>query len=300
MRWKLAHICIVATAWLWASQQFLYAQHAASNLISETQTDAVCQSSGAGEDEEPTGPEISITEVTFSGSVEMPPSDQQQIADSIKKTHGTSLHLVTDEGLELARAGWQDLGYFRAAVSGESKVLTSSAVSQSIALHVRVNEGERYALKEITFKNNKAIQDVELLRGLFPIKDGDIFSRTKIGVGLENLRKAYGELGYINFTSVPDTEFDDGNKLVALQVDFDEGKQFRIGSIRILGLEDSAREKLLESLSIKPGQILTSKLWEALLLQIPMCDCPSHEQVRDDSQSGIRTLTLDFRPCPKS
>jgi outer membrane protein insertion porin family len=43
------------------------------------------------------------------------------------------------------------------------------------------------------------------LRHLFPIKDGDIISREKIGKGLENLRKVYGQFGYINFTSVPDT-----------------------------------------------------------------------------------------------
>ena len=45
----------------------------------------------------------------------------------------------------------------------------------------------------ITFKNNKAVSNVKALRNLFPIKDGDIFSKDKIGKGLENLRKAYGE-----------------------------------------------------------------------------------------------------------
>ena len=48
------------------------------------------------------------------------------------------------------------------------------------------------------------------------MKDGDIFSREKVAKGLENLRKAYGEYGYINFTSVPDTKFDEEKKLVFL------------------------------------------------------------------------------------
>ena len=91
-------------------------------------------------------------------------------------------------------------------------MLTSSPASQRMALSFQVEEGLQYTLGEITFKNNKVISDVAALRGLFPINDGDIFSREKIAKGLENLRKAYGDRGYINFTSVPDTKFDDEKK----------------------------------------------------------------------------------------
>ena len=38
-------------------------------------------------------------------------------------------------------------------------------------------------------------------------KIGDIFDRNTIAKGLEKLHYAYGELGYINFTSVPDDLF---------------------------------------------------------------------------------------------
>jgi outer membrane protein insertion porin family len=145
------------------------------------------------------------------------------------------------------------------------------------------------------------ISNVDILRGLFPIADGDIFSREKIGTGLENLRKAYGELGYINFTSVPDTKFDDENRLISLEIDFDEGKQFRVGSINILGLEEPAREELMKALPIKRGQIYTSGLWEESVLKhahmFPNCECPDHEQLRLNEKLGVATLTLDFRPC---
>ncbi len=49
---------------------------------------------------------------------------------------------------------------------------------------------------------------------MFPIKDGDVFDRDKIAKGLDNLRKAYGQLGYINYTSVPEPTFDEEKKLV--------------------------------------------------------------------------------------
>jgi len=65
-------------------------------------------------EQEQTGPEISIVDVSFSGSLRMSASDQEQIAESIKQeTHGTSLDDVVDEALERARAGWQNQGYLR-------------------------------------------------------------------------------------------------------------------------------------------------------------------------------------------
>ena len=54
----------------------------------------------------------------------------------------------------------------------------------------------------ITFSGNKAVTNVKALRGQFAIKDGDWFNATVFGKGLQNLQKAYGQLGYINFVSL--------------------------------------------------------------------------------------------------
>ena len=100
----------------------------------------------------------SIAEVAFSGALQIATSDQDQIAASIKQqTKGNSLDEVTNEALERARAGWQNQGYFKVKVSGETKILTSGPASQRIALSVHVDEGLQYRLREITFKHNHAI-----------------------------------------------------------------------------------------------------------------------------------------------
>jgi outer membrane protein assembly factor BamA len=290
MRCRLARIVLFVASCLLLGKPVAYAQ-------SDGPT-ASCPNSGTSDDQKPSGREISIAEVTFSGSLLMPISEQLQIASLVKrKTQGTSLEDVTEEGLERVRAGWQDLGYFKVQVTAETKTLTSSPVNQRIAMSVHVNEGQRYNLKGIRFKNNKAISRVDILRGLLPIADGEIFSREKIASGLENLRKAYGELGYLNFTSVPDTRFDDENRLISLVIDVDEGKQFRIGSVNVQGVEESLREELLRTFTV--GQIYSSSLWEASLLKYAgmYCECPNREQLRLDENSGIVMLTLDFRPC---
>ena len=40
--------------------------------------------------------------------------------------------------------------------------------------------------------------------------------------------------GYINYTGVPDTTFDDEKKLPFLEIDIDEGKQFYLTRVDIL------------------------------------------------------------------
>jgi outer membrane protein assembly factor BamA len=143
--------------------------------------------------------------VTFSGFIQMPVSDQDEIASSIKReTHGYSIDVdgVVEEALERVRAGWQNHGYFKVQVTGEGKALRENKTDVRIALFVHIDENIQYRLGRIKFKNNRAITNPAALRDLFPIKDGDIFRREKIAEGLENLRKVYGQYGYINYTSV--------------------------------------------------------------------------------------------------
>ena len=94
-----------------------------------------------------------------------------------------------------------------------------------------IDAGPQYRVGNITFKENHAIRDAKALRDLFPIKDGDIFDGNLIAKGLDNLREAYSELGYINFASVPDTKLDDEKKLAFLDINVYEGKQFYMGRI---------------------------------------------------------------------
>jgi outer membrane protein insertion porin family len=113
------------------------------------------------------------------------------------------------------RAEYQNRGYFKANVTdpkteihdtghkGAHIPLIQAGPGKAVDITMPVEEGDKYRLGKITFKNNKAITNVAALRSLFPLKDGDIFSRDKIAKGLEALRKAYGQYGYINYTAFP-------------------------------------------------------------------------------------------------
>jgi outer membrane protein assembly factor BamA len=301
MRFQSAQIAIFAASSLLIPQPFIHAQEAATAIL-EVHTELLCPPNSNSPREEPSGPEISIDAVNFLGVSQMPVSNQERIAASVKdRMRGISRDIVADAALERVRAGWQDQGYFKAQVSGDVATLTSSPAGQHIAINVHVDEGLQYSLGGITFNHNKAISDTTVLRGLFPIEDGDTLSRAKIARGLENLRKVYGEQGYINFTSVPDTTFDDDKKLIFLDIDIDEGKQFYLTHMDILGLDETFRQEILKDAPI--GQMYNQRLLEQFLRKHASTftvqpDNPAHITRRLDERAGTVAITLDVRPCP--
>src|SRR6266849_3715380 len=104
MRCRLAQIVVFVAACFVAGKPHVIAQS--------------CDS----DDEQPSGPEISIADVTFSGTLQLAASDQAQIAASInERARGDSLDEVTDEALERVRAGWQNQGYFKVQVRGDAR-----------------------------------------------------------------------------------------------------------------------------------------------------------------------------------
>jgi outer membrane protein insertion porin family len=217
-----------------------------------------------------------------------------------------------EEDVERVRNEYQNRGYFKANIAepkteihdtghtGIHVPLLQGGSGKSVDITMPIEEGERYTLGGITFKNNKAVQNVKALRSIFPIKDGDVFNKEKVGKGLENLRKAYGELGYINFTPVPETRFDDEKKLIYLDIDVDEGKQFYVRRIEFVGNTTTRDKVIRREIALEEGGIYNSKLWELSLLRLNQLgyfdqlkpDDPNVTTRQLDEKNGLVDLTL--------
>ncbi|HKS74602.1 MAG TPA: POTRA domain-containing protein [Terriglobales bacterium] len=251
----------------------------------------------------PHGPilgELKLARVTFAGSPKLPISAQEQIARSIEqKVRGASVESVTGEAVDRVRGALQNRGYFKASATSEGATL-NTVPPQTVSLTIRVEEGPQYRLGGITFKNNRAVASAKALRSLFPIKDGDVFSRDKIAKGIENLRNAYTELGYINFTCIPNTIFNEERSLAFLDVDVDEDKQFYVRSIDILGVDQATRDQILRDAPLHAGQMFNSRLLELFIKHYPAIfrfppDDPNHILRDLDEHNGTVAITLDAR-----
>jgi outer membrane protein insertion porin family len=200
-----------------------------------------------------------------------------------------------EEDAERVRLAYRDKGYYNAAVEqprtqirdqgGLSLLTFRPNKGKRIDILMPIEEGERYRLGSITFTGNKAVSNVRALRGTFAIKDGEIFNATAIQKGLENLKKAYGQLGYINFAAIPKATTDDAKKTVNLVLDIDEGKPFYVGRIEIQGNTLTRDRVIRRELLLEEGQVYNSQLWELSLLRLNQLDYFDPLKVDQDSES---------------
>jgi outer membrane protein insertion porin family len=217
-----------------------------------------------------------------------------------------------EEDTERVRNEYQNRGYFKVSVAdakteihdtgstGFHIPLIQGGRGKAVDITMPIDEGDQYRLGKITFKGNKAITNTVALRSLFPLKDGDIFSREKIAKGLEQLHKAYGQYGYINFTPVPNTTYDEDKKLVNLEVDIDEGKQFFVRRIEFQGNTTTRDKVIRRELALEEGGVYNSHLWELSLLRLNQLsyfdqlkpDDPNTTDKKLDEKNGYVDLTL--------
>jgi outer membrane protein insertion porin family len=200
-----------------------------------------------------------------------------------------------EEDTERVRQAYRDRGYANAAVEEPKTQIRDEGglnwftfrpnKGKRIDILLPIEEGSRYRLAEITFSGNKAVKNVKGLRATFPIKDGDWFNATEIGKGLDNLKKAYGQLGYINFGAIPQVHYDDQKKSVSINVDIDEGYPFYVSRIEFQGNTITRDKVIRRELMLDEGSVYNSQLWEYSLLRLNQLEYFDPLKVDQDSEA---------------
>jgi outer membrane protein insertion porin family len=221
-----------------------------------------------------------------------------------------------EEDTERVRRAYQDKGYYNAAVEEPKTQIRDEGglnfftfrprKGKRIDIQMPIEEGARYRLGTITFTGNKAVANMKALRGTFAIKDGDWFNATALGKGLENLKKAYGTLGYINFGAIPKPEFDEQKKTVSLVVDIDEGKPFYVSRIEFQGNTITRDRVIRRELMLDEGSVYNSQLWEYSLLRLNQLEyfeplkVDQDSEAHQDAEAGTVDLLLKVKEKGKN
>ncbi|MFC5861219.1 outer membrane protein assembly factor BamA [Acidicapsa dinghuensis] len=221
-----------------------------------------------------------------------------------------------EEDAERVRQAYRDKGYYNAAVeSPRTQIRDQGGLNfftfrpnkgKRIDILMPVEEGERYRLAGIHFTGNKAVTNVRALRASFPLKDGDWFSATLTQKGMDNLKKAYGQLGYINFGLIPKADIDEAKKTVTMTMDIDEGKPFYVGRIEIQGNTLTRDRVIRRELLLQEGQVYNSNLWEMSLLRLNQLDyfdplkVDQDSEAHQDTENGTVDLLLKVKEKGKN
>ena len=187
-----------------------------------------------------------------------------------------------EEDKDRIRMFYQDRGYFTARAldadvdvrripggSFKLPLLWTNRPKITADIKVPIEEGRQYHLNKINFAGVKLFRTPDtLMRPLFGMGEGDVFSTSKLRKGLENLRKLYGEFGFIDF--VPEPSFDPvaGTDKMDLTLTVDEGKQFFVRRIDFAGNSTTRDKVIRRELMIDEGDMYNTRLWEMSILRL--------------------------------
>jgi outer membrane protein insertion porin family len=153
-------------------------------------------------------------------------------------------------------------GYLQATFGEPTKVVEGDG----LVLTIVVNEGALYRLGEIRIEGAEAIAS-EKIKAMLGLRRGDIANAALLGEWLfEDLKKAYGELGFIEYTAEPEPKFraatsNTNEGIVDFKVSIEEGRQFRVHTIKFQG-NGFTDEELLRLCRIRAGHIFNQRLFE--------------------------------------
>jgi hypothetical protein len=199
-------------------------------------------------------------DVKIEGAPDLQDSIKAEIDDQLKQWGSEISCDVVGALAERVRDVLQNNGYFRAKVSTGTSVSNADPAEEQVSLTFRVAEGQEYRLGQIQFANAHVFPPREL-RNQFPLQDGDVFNLGKIRQGLEASSRLYGSVGYINFTASPVLSIDNTHQRISVTFKIAEDEQFRVRSVKVLGLNPENSDKLV--IRLKPGDIFNRNLiWE--------------------------------------
>jgi len=295
---RFAQGACLAVVYLVACHPLTQAQHAGASEMPVAQAVLQCPPRVVFPAKQVAGPKVVIADLSFEGSVGMGIPEQDQITASLKqRSYSVDPDGVTSDVEERVRRAWQEHGYFKVQVRGNTTILPSDPLESRIAVTLQVDEGQQYRLRGITFKNARAIRSEQVLRSLFAIKDGDLFNVAQASEGLEKLNAAYRQFGYINFTSVPNTRVNDEDRTISLDVDLDEGKPFYVSSINALGLDQQGSQEAMKDFPLKPGDIYNQRLLDVWMEHLLSRDSVTLAELQPDETAGTVAITISFHHC---
>src|SRR5581483_179653 len=187
-----------------------------------------------------------------------------------------------EQDTDMVRNAYQEKGYFTAKVLDPKVSLRDvggkgfkiplfkpNKPGKRADITVPLEEGRQYHLNKITFAGVKLFRTPEtLMRPLFQMQSGDVFSTGKLRKGLENMRKLYGEFGYIDFVPEPSFDIIPNTDKIDLTLTADEGKQFFVRRIDFSGNVTTRDKVIRRELLLDEGDMFNTRLWDLSILRL--------------------------------
>ncbi len=138
---------------------------------------------------------------------------------------------------------------------------------QQFYIEIPVDAGDQYRLGKLEI-NNCGVLKCEALQRLFGLNTGDVVNFKKIKDALENIKKIYGNFGYINWSYIPDQKFDPKAKTVDFTFQFEPDAQFFVHRITFVGNTKTRDKVMRREFALEEGKIFSQQLLDVSVLRL--------------------------------
>jgi outer membrane protein insertion porin family len=148
-----------------------------------------------------------------------------------------------------------------------------SSVDEGLRVTIPIIEGKVYRLGEFKVEGNSIFSEAQI-RAVIGLNPGDVADGEKVSKGLfENLKKFYGQQGFIEYTAEPVPAFKDNPQnpnegIVDFTVTIEEGKQFTLRRLEFVGNTFTRDNVLRREVLINEGDIYNDVLWEYSVIKL--------------------------------
>ena len=278
------------------------------------------------------GPKIKVGTITVVGNQAF---SEREVVRAMKNTHDYGIpysilfenifartydSAKLEEDKERVRDAYQSKGYFTAKVLDQKTELVNTGghgfklplikpetPGKAMNITLPVEEGRLYRLNKISFVGVKLFRTPEtLMRPVFGMGEGDAFSTAKLRKGLENLRKLYGEFGYIDFVPEPNFDIIPNTDKIDLTLTADEGKQFFVRRIDFSGNATTRDKVICREILLDEGDIFNNRLWELSILRLNQLGyfealkAEESADIKRNTQTSTVDITLKVRERGKN
>jgi outer membrane protein insertion porin family len=215
-----------------------------------------------------------------------------------------------EEDKQRVQVFYQEKGYFTTR-AGEHKVdirdtggkgfripiVYPNKPGKRADLTLNIEESRQYKLQNLNAVGMKLFRTPEtILQNIFQMKPGDVFTTAKLRKGLEQIRKLYGEFGYIDMVPEPDINPQLGTEKIDFTLNVDEGKQFFVRRIDFAGNTTTRDKVIRRELLIDEGDMFSTRLWELSILRLNQLGYfeALKEQEAAEIKRDTRTNTVDI------
>jgi outer membrane protein insertion porin family len=196
------------------------------------------------------------------------------------------------EDKEKLIAKYNELGYRDAAILEDS---VWNVDSKHVNIYIKVDEGQKYYLRNITWVGN-TIYNSTYLGGLLGMERGDVYNQKLLNKRISEDEDAVGNLYYNNgyvFSNIQPTEVNIVGDSIDLEMRVQEGPQAHLSHVRINGNTRLYENVVRRELRTKPGDLFSK---EALMRSARELASMGHfdpEKVVPDVKPNYETGTVD-------